>query len=143
VPQYLQLSVTTDEDSHEGGRAGSDSHLSSVLAVIPDSLAHTSPVSNPVPSLTAIFGWAGSELGTVFRNPYIALDGVEHRGDWHNETRLDVAPGEHEIEVYFRLKGVPVKLGKDKANFTVSEGEVSVRVRFGKYLISTDVRVPD
>jgi hypothetical protein len=100
-------------------------------------------VSNPVPSLTAIFEWAGSELGTMLRTPYIAVDGVEHRGNWHNQTRVDIAPGDHHIEVYFRLKGVPLQLGKDKADFTVSEGEVSVRARFGKYLVSTDVRVPE
>jgi len=94
-----------------------------------------------MPSLTAIFEWAGSELGATFRSPYIVVDGVEHRGDWHNEMRVDSAPGDHQIEVYFRLKRVPVKLGKDKAAFTVSEGDVAVRVRFGKYLISTDVRV--
>ena len=77
----------------------------------------------------------------MFRSPYIAVDGVEHGGDWHNETRVGIPPGGHEIEVYFRLKGIPVKFCKDKADFRVSEGEVSVRVRFGKYLISTDIRV--
>jgi hypothetical protein len=74
--------------------------------------------------------------------PYIAVDGVEHEGDWGAATRVDITPGSHQIEVYFKLKGLPVKRGKGKADFTATEGDVSVHADFGQMVTTTEVTVP-
>jgi hypothetical protein len=56
---------------------------------------------------------------------------------------VDITPGAHQIEVYYKLKGLPIKRGKGKADFTVSgeDGEVSVSAYFGLMTITT-VQVP-
>jgi hypothetical protein len=75
--------------------------------------------------------------------PYISVDGVEHAGDWQQPTLVDITPGAHQIEVYYKLKGLPIKRGKGKADFTVpdDEGEVSVSAYFGM-MTTTEVKVP-
>jgi hypothetical protein len=89
---------------------------------------------------------AGVKLGVKGREkigvPYIAVDGVEHQGDWAAPTRVEITPGNHRIEVYFKLKGLPLKRAKGKADFTASQGEVTVRAHFGQYLTTTEVNVP-
>jgi hypothetical protein len=76
--------------------------------------------------------------------PYIAVDGVEHAGDWGTETRVDISPGGHRIVVYTRLKKVlTYRAAKGKAAFTVSDGDsVRVRATFGNYTTATEVSMP-
>lgn len=89
----------------------------------------------------------GYKLGVKGREklgvPYISVDGVEHTGDWGQPTLVDITPGPHQIEVYYKLKGLPIKRGKGKAHFTVSDekGEVLVSAYFG-LLTKTTIAVP-
>jgi len=105
------------------------------------SLSLTATFSNPKYTHSAIMalGIKGREKLGV---PYIAVDGVEQEGDWAAPTRVDITPGNHQIEVYFKLKGLPVKRGKGKADFTASDGEVSVHARFDQYTTTTEINVP-
>lgn len=84
----------------------------------------------------------GLQAREKFGVPYIAVDGVEHAGEWAAPTRVDIQPGTHHVEVYFKLKGLPVKRGKGKADFTASEGDVSVHVTFAQTTTTTEVNVP-
>ena len=88
----------------------------------------------------------GAKLGMQAREklgvPYIVVDGVEHAGDWAAPTRVNITPGSHHVEVYFKLKGLPVKRGKGKADFTASEGDVSVHATFAAPTTTTEVKVP-
>jgi hypothetical protein len=108
-------------------------------------------MTTPGPSLTVTFEnpksrAAGVALGMKGREklgvPYIEVDGVEHAGDWGAPTRVDITPGSHQIEVYFKLKGIALKRGKGKADFTSSDGDVSVHANFGQYATTTEVKVP-
>jgi len=85
---------------------------------------------------------AGIKVREKMGVPYIAGDGVEHEGDWLNPTQVAISPGDHQVEVYFRLKGLPVKRGKGKANFTATEGQVSVHAEFGQFFTTTEVASP-
>jgi hypothetical protein len=84
---------------------------------------------------------AGLKLREKIGVPYFALDGVEHEGNWATQTRADMAPGRHHIEMYFRLKGIPVKRGKGSADFTTSGGPVYVSQEFAQYLTTTQVDI--
>jgi hypothetical protein len=92
------------------------------------------------------FDGAAAALGTKgrqkFAMPYIAVDGVEHAGEWGPPTYVEIAPGSHKIEVYFKFKGLPVKRAKGKADFTGSDGEIAVHAHFGQYIVTTEVQVP-
>jgi hypothetical protein len=89
---------------------------------------------------------AGLALGMKGREklgvPYIAVDGVEHAGDWGAPSRVEITPGSHQVEVYYKLKGLPVKRGKGKADFTAADGEISVHANFDQYTTTTEVNVP-
>jgi hypothetical protein len=110
------------------------------------SLSLTVAFQNPTGGPALNPAGAGVKLGVKGREklgvPYIAVDGVEHPGDWTAPTRLDITPGSHRVEVYFKLKGIPLKRAKGKADFTASQGEVTVRAHFGQYLTTTEVNVP-
>ncbi|HZC93222.1 MAG TPA: hypothetical protein VE400_21680 [Mycobacterium sp.] len=74
----------------------------------------------------------GADLGAKF----------EHAGDWAAPTRVNITPGSHHVEAYFKLKGLPVKRGKGKADFTASDGDVSVQATFAATTTTTEVKVP-
>ncbi len=84
---------------------------------------------------------AGLKLREKIGVPYFTLDGAEHEGNWATPTRVDIAPGRHHIEMYFRLKGIPVKRGKGSAHFTTSGGPVYVSQEFAQYLTTTQVDI--
>jgi hypothetical protein len=104
------------------------------------------PLAGPTAAGVELGANLGAKLGKQAREklgvPYIAVDGVEHAGDWAAPTRVDIAPGSHNVEVYYKLKGLPVKRGKGKAEFTASEGEVSVHATFAQTTTTTEVKVP-
>ncbi|MFJ9371408.1 hypothetical protein ACIRRA_44395 [Nocardia sp. NPDC101769] len=84
---------------------------------------------------------AGMKAGIKGREklgvPCCAVDGVEHQCDWHGPTQVEIAPGQHMIETYFRPKTLPVKRGKCKAEVAVAADEaVTVRAKFDQ-MVST------
>lgn len=95
------------------------------------------------PAGIAAAGFLGAAMTNKLREkidlPYFAVDGVEHAGNWATPTRVDIKAGHHHVEVYFRLKGVPIKRGKGSADFTVSDGDVSVHAHFGRYITTTTI----
>src|SRR5690349_16810208 len=46
--------------------------------------------------------WAG-KLNSSFHPPHALIDGQEKSLDWQAPTAIQVAPGEHKLEVYFRV----------------------------------------
>lgn len=93
-------------------------------------------------NLAAASADAGLKAREKLGVPYFTLDGVEHEGNWATPTLVDIAPGDHHIEMYFRLKGLlPVKRGKGGAAFTSRGETIHVSHEFAQFLATTEVDI--
>ncbi len=77
---------------------------------------------------------AGSAAVTKLSVPYCAVDGTETVCSWDGPTRIAVVPGKHKVETFDRLKGVPLKRRKGKADITITPGQqMNITAQIGQY----------
>lgn len=104
-------------------------------------------------ALTGADGYSAgaAQLSARLGSPWFAVDGCDFRGDWHDETTVNITPGDHHVDVYLRYDHIdeksPVRdltYKRGSAEFSASKDSIHrLHVFFGRFHTTTTLFTED